>query len=413
MSKQLWANNAKSTLAAGITNVATACSVQAGDGAKFPNPSGGDWFLATLVDNSGNIEIVKVTARTADAFTTIARAQEGTVAQAFAGGSKCENRSTSGTLGRMVQTAGLTSTRIPFADASGNLVDSANLVFSGTALTVNQLTASTSFHCNGSIEGDSTLYIHSHGGFGVSAPSAWSVGKAVEVGFPGTGIWGDSVGVTDFMSNVYYNSGYKFAGTGYATIYEHDSGAHKWFTSSASGTAGNAATMLAKMSLSATGTLLVNGLSVADYVTTADGTQGYWAGAYVNRATTEPSNSVNLVNGAAPVGAAVNTCTLYVTAGEMRVMDAAGNATLLSPHDGDKNWIHHCVKGDGNEILIRMEQMAGMLNEMFGKDFLVKFGVPFIEDGKVEYEKIDTGYLGADFKPLYVVRKTQTRGARP
>lgn len=79
-------NNAKSTLAAGITNVATSLSVQTGDGAKFPAAP----FHATLyASDPATGEIVKVTAKTTDTFT-ITRAQEGTTAQAFNAGDKVE-----------------------------------------------------------------------------------------------------------------------------------------------------------------------------------------------------------------------------------------------------------------------------------------------------------------------------------
>lgn len=79
-------NNAKSTLAAGITNVATSLSVQTGDGAKFPAAP----FHATLyASDPAAGEIVKVTAKTTDTFT-ITRAQEGTTAQAFNAGDKVE-----------------------------------------------------------------------------------------------------------------------------------------------------------------------------------------------------------------------------------------------------------------------------------------------------------------------------------
>jgi hypothetical protein len=79
----LYANNAASRLAASITNVATSFSVTAGHGAKFPAISGGDYFYATLMDSAGNLEVVKVTARATDTFT-VARAQEGTTARAYA-----------------------------------------------------------------------------------------------------------------------------------------------------------------------------------------------------------------------------------------------------------------------------------------------------------------------------------------
>ena len=53
---QLFANNAFSTLAGAISNTATTMSVQAGAGAKFPSPTGGDYFLVTLFQLIGGIE---------------------------------------------------------------------------------------------------------------------------------------------------------------------------------------------------------------------------------------------------------------------------------------------------------------------------------------------------------------------
>jgi len=102
MSLIVWANNASSTLASGITNVATQFTVQAGQGALFPNPSAGQYSVVTLEDVSGNIEIVKCTGRTGDTLT-IVRAQEGTTGLAFASGSRAECRVTAGILAALLQ----------------------------------------------------------------------------------------------------------------------------------------------------------------------------------------------------------------------------------------------------------------------------------------------------------------------
>ncbi len=53
-------------------------------------------------------------------------------------------------------------------------------------------------------------------------------------------------------SNWYYNSGDKYIGNGYATVYTQNNGTHNWFTS-ASGTAGNAITFNQAMLLDAGG----------------------------------------------------------------------------------------------------------------------------------------------------------------
>ena len=95
MDEYLFKNNAKSTLASGITAGQLTLSVKAGEGALFPSPTGAEYFLSTLVDASGNREIVKVTARATDTFT-IVRAQEGTIARAFSADDKVELRLTAG-----------------------------------------------------------------------------------------------------------------------------------------------------------------------------------------------------------------------------------------------------------------------------------------------------------------------------
>ena len=78
----LYTNNASSKLSASITNTATSFSVTAGTGSLFPSISGSDYFYVTLMDSAGNLEIVKVTARSTDTFTVV-RGQDGTTARAF------------------------------------------------------------------------------------------------------------------------------------------------------------------------------------------------------------------------------------------------------------------------------------------------------------------------------------------
>ena len=99
----LYTNNASTTLASGITNSATSLTVTSGNGAKFPNPTGSDYFMCTLQGASGSpIEIVKVTARSTDTFT-IVRAQEGTTASAFSANDIVELRVTAGEMTNLPQ----------------------------------------------------------------------------------------------------------------------------------------------------------------------------------------------------------------------------------------------------------------------------------------------------------------------
>lgn len=85
------ANNATSTLAAPLTNVATSLTVAAGTGVLYPVLGVGDYFWCTMANLDGAVEIVKVTARVADVFTVI-RGQDGTAAVAWNTGDKVELR---------------------------------------------------------------------------------------------------------------------------------------------------------------------------------------------------------------------------------------------------------------------------------------------------------------------------------
>lgn len=97
-----WTNNAIGTLAAGIGAGDLALSLDAGQGALFPALSSGDHFWAVL-EEGGTLyrptlrEIIRCTARTVDALT-IQRGQQGTIAQAFGAGARCEHRITRTTL---------------------------------------------------------------------------------------------------------------------------------------------------------------------------------------------------------------------------------------------------------------------------------------------------------------------------
>jgi hypothetical protein len=89
-------NNAFGTLAAGINSSATSITLTTGQGARFPTLSAGDYFFATLVDTSNNLEIVKCTARSTDVLTVV-RAQESTTARAYSTGDRIEIRITAQT----------------------------------------------------------------------------------------------------------------------------------------------------------------------------------------------------------------------------------------------------------------------------------------------------------------------------
>ncbi len=90
------------------------------------------------------------------------------------------------------------------------------------------------------------------------------------------------------------------------------------------------------------------------------------------RATTEGTNHLDIFDGTAPVGTLANGISLYSTSGELRVMDAAGNATLLSPHENTNNyWVFDSTNSEtGKTLLIDTELMLKDLNNIFGFDYV-------------------------------------------
>ena len=101
---QLFSNNSASTLASGVSDVETALTLAAGEGANFPAVVAGEYFLATLVEADvwaeTAWEVVKCTARSGDVLT-VERAQDGTPARAWASATKISLRITAATLTEM------------------------------------------------------------------------------------------------------------------------------------------------------------------------------------------------------------------------------------------------------------------------------------------------------------------------
>lgn len=96
--RQLYSNNAKTTLSSAVGPSDTAIVVV--DGSKFPSPSANEYFLITL-ELDTQIEIILITSRSGNTLTIGGRAQEGTVANSFAAGTRAECRVTKETLTRM------------------------------------------------------------------------------------------------------------------------------------------------------------------------------------------------------------------------------------------------------------------------------------------------------------------------
>lgn len=86
----IFKNNAASVLAVQAQLVATTIEVANGTGSRFPTPTSGEFFYATI-QSVVNWEIVKCTARAGDVLT-VERAQDGTVARLWGAGTAIDMR---------------------------------------------------------------------------------------------------------------------------------------------------------------------------------------------------------------------------------------------------------------------------------------------------------------------------------
>jgi hypothetical protein len=122
MAEILFTNFAHSQLAGSINSSATTLLLETGHGARFPNPTGGDFFYVTLENASLVREIVKVTARATDTLTVV-RAQDNTTAASWSAGDTVALRLNAAAIDYMInnvtrRTAADGSAIIPTGDES-------------------------------------------------------------------------------------------------------------------------------------------------------------------------------------------------------------------------------------------------------------------------------------------------------
>ena len=147
--------------------------------------------------------------------------------------------------------------------------------------------------------GTEAMRIDSSGNLGLGVtPSAWaSTFKAIQLpaNTYGGGSFVTDAGSPAITANAYNNSGWKYVGSDYATIYQSRSGQHQWFTA-ASGTAGNAITFTQAMTLDASGNLSVGTTSTfAGSFTNARGSGVQASVEIAGNGTTAGSTSLSLI----------------------------------------------------------------------------------------------------------------------
>jgi len=166
------------------------------------------------------------------------------------------------------------------AAASTAIAIAGTQITSGIVATANGGTGLSSFTANGVVYASSTSALATGSGLqfdgsdlglGVT-PSAWSIGKAFEIGSVGSGLW-DSGSYDLYLSmNSNYDSGWKYTTTGRASQYrqQRGTGVHTWYNAP-SGTAGNAITFTQAMALDASSNLTVAGTITATAYTGISG----------------------------------------------------------------------------------------------------------------------------------------------
>ena len=307
---------------------------------------------------------------------------------------------------------------------------------SGTVDFVQYSNAAMRFYTNNTLQ--ATIDSSGNLGLGVT-PSAWNtVGKAFEFSQGGNAVYASASNTRYDTSNAYLNSSGNFiySASNFATFYNQYNGAHSWHTAP-SGTAGNAISFTQAMTLDASGNWLLGttsniGSARASIVTAsgvtlnlekssgaslqftyssgttdaqlAGGANGslliytgntlsqkacitsggnlqitnggsFQVGGTAARATTAGTNRVDIFNGTAPVGTLTNGISLYSSSGEAYVMDAAGNATLFSPHDAETNeWVFKSKHTPTGKVLkIDVEKLLRFVNDHFGLDAVHEF----------------------------------------
>jgi len=234
-------------------------------------------------------------------------------------------------------------------------------------------------------------------GMGVT-PSAWGLGKAIEMTQPGNSLWaigsGNDIRLT---ANAYYNgTNYKYGSTNYANMYIVGSGTgqHQWYTAP-SGTAGTNITFAQAMTLDASGNLLVGTTSLTGSVA---GISVANSGANVQALTTNSTSSSSYYIGRFYSGGVEKgyiyyngTTVAFTSTSDYRLKEnvqpmtgALAKVAQLKPCT--YTWKENKVDGQG---FIAHELQAVVPDCVTGEKDAVN------EDGSIKPQGIDTSFLVA------------------
>lgn len=136
---------------------------------------------------------------------------------------------------------------------SASTIGNSSIQDNGTTVTLGAALAGTSATFSGNV------------GVGGVTIANWATYSALEVGYTGNNIHVTGQNDLNIGSNIYYNAGYKYAGTGRANLLEMYNGEYYFKYASSSGTAGNAVTLATALTLANTGAATFSStISLAD-----------------------------------------------------------------------------------------------------------------------------------------------------
>jgi hypothetical protein len=194
MPNMSFTNNAATTLASGITNVATSLTVTTSTGSLFPALSGSQYFYCTLTNVSGTVEIVKVTARSTDTFT-IVRAQDNTSAVAWNSGDKVELRLVAANLNDFPKLDEANT----FTGANAYGTPASIVLTNATSVPVNQATGTLPIANGGTGSTSASAALTALGAYPSSNPSGYQPGTVTSVA-TGNGLTGGTITTSGTIS---------------------------------------------------------------------------------------------------------------------------------------------------------------------------------------------------------------------
>jgi hypothetical protein len=283
---------------------------------------------------------------------------------------------------------------IGIADSGGTAIVSGGTAYATQIYTVNS--TPLQFGTNSTIK--ATLDSSGNLGLGVT-PSAWNLSNytALELKSAGNAIYSAQNDVW-FSKNAYYNNSWKYGTTAAATAYNLNADKHTWYNA-ASGTAGNAITWTAAMTLDGSGNLLVGKTSssgatvgfeasTAGFVSTASNTFAGW----MNR-TTSDGDILRFARNATGVGSVsvTTTATSYNTSSDYRLKENIAPMTGALATVAQLKPVTYQWKSDGSagQGFIAHELAAVVPDAVTGEKDAVD------EEGKPVYQGIDTSFLVA------------------